>query len=46
MNRRLSRKDAMRCCPVGSTDLVPSEIEAYKNIGIRVFVFSGYLHLE
>jgi alkanesulfonate monooxygenase len=31
---------------VGSTDQVLSEIEAYKKMGIRAFIFSGYPHLE
>lgn len=31
---------------VGSTDQVLSEIEAYRKMGIRAFIFSGYPHLE
>ena len=31
---------------VGSTDQVMSEIEAYRKMGIRAFIFSGYPHLE
>ncbi|SHJ03587.1 alkanesulfonate monooxygenase [Palleronia salina] len=31
---------------VGSTDQVLSEIEAYKKMGIRAFIFSGYPHLD
>lgn len=31
---------------VGSTDQVLSEIESYKKMGIRAFVFSGYPHLD
>lgn len=31
---------------VGSTDQVLSEIEAYKKMGIRSFIFSGYPHLD
>jgi len=31
---------------VGSTDQVLGEIEAYKAMGIRSFIFSGYPHLE
>lgn len=31
---------------VGSTDQVLSEIEAYRNMGIRAFIFSGYPHLD
>ena len=31
---------------VGSTDRVMSEIEAYRKMGIRAFIFSGYPHLE
>ena len=31
---------------VGSTDQVLSEIEAYKKMGIRSFIFSGYPHME
>ena len=31
---------------VGSADQVLSEIEAYKNMGIRAFIFSGYPHLD
>lgn len=31
---------------VGSTDQVMSEIEAYQNMGIRAFIFSGYPHLD
>lgn len=31
---------------VGSTDQVLSEIEAYKNMGIRSFILSGYPHLD
>ena len=30
---------------VGSTDQVLSEIEEYKNMGIRAFIFSGYPHI-
>ncbi|MEM1233627.1 MAG: LLM class flavin-dependent oxidoreductase [Pseudomonadota bacterium] len=31
---------------VGSADQILSEIEAYKKMGIRAFIFSGYPHLE
>ncbi len=31
---------------VGSVDQVMSEIEAYRKMGIRAFIFSGYPHLE
>lgn len=31
---------------VGSTDQVLSEIEAYRAMGIRAFIFSGYPHLD
>ncbi len=31
---------------VGSTDQVLSEIESYKKMGIRAFIFSGYPHLD
>lgn len=31
---------------VGSVDQVLSEIEAYRKMGIRAFIFSGYPHLE
>lgn len=31
---------------VGSTDQVLSEIENYKKMGIRAFIFSGYPHLD
>ncbi len=31
---------------VGSTDQVLSEIEAYRKMGIRAFIFSGYPHLD
>ncbi len=31
---------------VGSTDQVLSEIESYRKMGIRSFIFSGYPHLE
>ena len=31
---------------VGSTDQVLSEIEAYKEMGIRSFIFSGYPHID
>ena len=31
---------------VGSTDQVLNEIEAYKAMGIRSFIFSGYPHLD
>ncbi len=31
---------------VGSTDQVLSRIEAYRRMGIRAFIFSGYPHLE
>ncbi len=31
---------------VGSTDQVLSEIEAYRKMGIRAFIFSGYPHIE
>ncbi|MEM7327595.1 MAG: LLM class flavin-dependent oxidoreductase [Pseudomonadota bacterium] len=31
---------------VGSTDQVLSELEAYKKMGIRAFILSGYPHLE
>lgn len=31
---------------VGSADQVLSEIEAYKKMGIRAFIFSGYPHLD
>jgi alkanesulfonate monooxygenase len=31
---------------VGSADQVLSEIEAYRQMGIRAFIFSGYPHLE
>ena len=31
---------------VGSTDQVLSEIEDYKKMGIRAFIFSGYPHLD
>lgn len=31
---------------VGSTDQVMSEIEAYRAMGIRAFIFSGYPHID
>lgn len=31
---------------VGSTDQVLSEIEAYKKMGMRAFIFSGYPHVD
>ncbi len=31
---------------VGSVDQVMSEIEAYRKMGIRAFIFSGYPHLD
>jgi alkanesulfonate monooxygenase len=31
---------------VGSTDQVLSKIEAYRKMGIRAFIFSGYPHLD
>lgn len=31
---------------VGSTDQVLSEIEAYREMGIRAFIFSGYPHID
>src|SRR5690606_40319658 len=31
---------------VGSTDQVLSQIEAYRKLGIRAFIFSGYPHLD
>ena len=31
---------------VGSTDQILSEIEEYKKMGIRAFIFSGYPHIE
>jgi alkanesulfonate monooxygenase len=31
---------------VGSTDQVLSEIEAYRKMGIRAFIFSGYPHIN
>ena len=31
---------------VGSTDQVMSEIEEYRKMGIRAFIFSGYPHLD
>ncbi|WP_374630284.1 LLM class flavin-dependent oxidoreductase, partial [Pannonibacter indicus] len=31
---------------VGSTDQVLSEIESYRKMGIRAFIFSGYPHLD
>jgi alkanesulfonate monooxygenase len=31
---------------VGSADQVLSEIEAYKKMGIRAFIFSGYPHID
>ncbi|MCO6389614.1 LLM class flavin-dependent oxidoreductase [Aliihoeflea aestuarii] len=31
---------------VGSTDQVLSELEAYRNMGIRAFILSGYPHLD
>ncbi|MEM6277574.1 MAG: LLM class flavin-dependent oxidoreductase, partial [Pseudomonadota bacterium] len=31
---------------VGSADQILSEIEAYKKMGIRAFIFSGYPHLD
>ncbi len=31
---------------VGSADQVMSEIEAYRKMGIRAFIFSGYPHLD
>ena len=31
---------------VGSTDQVLSEIEAYRKMGIRAFILSGYPHLD
>lgn len=31
---------------VGSADQILSEIEAYRNMGIRSFIFSGYPHLD
>ena len=31
---------------VGSTDQILSEIESYKKMGIRAFIFSGYPHID
>ncbi|MEY1555212.1 LLM class flavin-dependent oxidoreductase [Yoonia sp. R2331] len=31
---------------VGSTDQILSKIEAYKKMGIRAFIFSGYPHID
>jgi len=31
---------------VGSADQIMSEIEAYKKMGIRAFIFSGYPHMD
>ena len=31
---------------VGSTDQILSEIESYRNMGIRAFIFSGYPHID
>ncbi len=31
---------------VGSTDQILSEIEAYRKMGVRAFIFSGYPHLD
>ena len=31
---------------VGSTDQVLSELEAYRKMGIRAFILSGYPHLD
>jgi alkanesulfonate monooxygenase len=31
---------------VGSTDQILSEIEAYRKMGIRAFIFSGYPHID
>jgi alkanesulfonate monooxygenase len=31
---------------VGSTDQILSELEAYRRMGIRAFILSGYPHLE
>ncbi len=31
---------------VGSADQVLSEIEAYRKMGIRAFIFSGYPHID
>lgn len=31
---------------VGSTDQVLSELDAYRKMGIRAFIFSGYPHIE
>ncbi len=31
---------------VGSTDQILSEIEEYRNMGIRAFIFSGYPHID
>ena len=31
---------------VGSADQVLSEIEAYRKMGIRAFIFSGYPHMD
>lgn len=31
---------------VGSTDQIMSEIEAYRKMGIRAFIFSGYPHID
>ena len=31
---------------VGSTDQIMSEIEEYRNMGIRSFIFSGYPHID
>ena len=31
---------------VGSTDQVMSEIEDYRKMGIRAFIFSGYPHMD
>lgn len=31
---------------VGSTDQILSEIESYKKMGMRAFIFSGYPHLD
>ena len=31
---------------VGSTDQIMSELEDYRNMGIRAFIFSGYPHID
>ncbi len=39
-------RSGCRAAIVGSADQVLSEIEAYRKMGIRAFIFSGYPHLD